>query len=849
VNLVDPATAAVAGIFLFVVPGLVFLALLGKRERDALRLDETLFLSVAVSVMAASWVGLVLAELGRFSLVGAATILGAASLAALVLGRRRLVAPFPHAGSATDVVPAMIVLLLAFGLQARPSEYLLGGRDPGTYIGAMGLIARTGGIVYTDPAVLSIPKQDVELFYRNPASPDFNWGRFMGFPLERPETGRVFPEFFHLFPAFGAFLFQAMGVRGALATPPVFGILGTLGFFLAMRRLFGDATALLGALLLASNVVQVWFARYPVSEPVSQFLVFVALLALSHWEERASPLFGALFGIALGLSLLVRIDSVLLLTPLALYLLIRRAHGDLPWRRAAAALVPLAALLAHAGLHAALFARKYIDNIASRPYWRQPAAVWIAGGVLGLALILAASRYGPRLVLWLEGRTEVLRTGAMTLVVLVAAYAYFVRPLLSAWAGADGNDPARAWLDAGVLGRLGFSRLAAHDAQSLPRLGWFVTPLGLALGILGLLLAIRRFRGRYLFFMLAALSFSSFYLYKIRIYNDYYFALRRFVPVILPCLLGLAAFFLVRLAGRGRFRRLCAAAMALALLAAFARDTARIANFTDWKNAVHFVDDVARRFGPDDIVIFEQVQSIHLLSLPLWAVHGVSVLELARFNPDPEKLQHLVTSWRSRYRNLYFVHTYRTDLCGLFLEHVEDYSFGSYEWERAYGRPPERPEFRALHFTVSRVVPPEDLQVPALREVDLGGSDDFQVSGFFDKEGGGDLTFRWTGACASVYLPGARGGDRLVVTAAAGARPEAKPALVRASLSGAALGTFAPTIGFGDYALQLPATLPAGPPVLRFDVNAWRPANSVPGDTDTRDLGVMLDRLRLEAGH
>ena len=61
----------------------------------------------------------------------------------------------------------------------------------------------------------------------------------MGFPLERPETGRVVPEFFHLFPAFGAYLFQAMGVRGALATPPVFGVLGTLAVLLALRRLFG----------------------------------------------------------------------------------------------------------------------------------------------------------------------------------------------------------------------------------------------------------------------------------------------------------------------------------------------------------------------------------------------------------------------------------------------------------------------------------------------------------------------------------------------------------------------------------------------------------------------------------
>ena len=57
---------------------------------------------------------------------------------------------------------------------------------------------------------------------------------------------------------------------------------------------------------------------------------------------------------------------------------------------------------------------------------------------------------------------------------------------------------------------------------------------------------------------------------------------------------------------------------------------------------MRFVDDLARRFGPQDVVIFEQPRSVHLLSLPLWAVHGVNALELARFNPDPARLQHLV---------------------------------------------------------------------------------------------------------------------------------------------------------------------------------------------------------------
>jgi len=848
---VTPAAAPLAtlcGLFVLLAPGLAFLALLGRRQRDLLRLDEALFLAVGASVAASAWVALVLAEAGRFSLVTATLVLAGGSGAALALGRRRLGGPLPPLRRASDIVPAALLLALAFGLQARPTEYLVGGRDPGTYIAAMGLTARTGGIAYADPGVRSIPPEDVELFYRNPGSPDYTWGRFLGFPLENPRSGRVFPEFFHLFPAFGAYLFATMGVKGALATPPVFGILGTLGAFLAFRRLFGDAVGLLAGLFLSLNVVQVWFARYPVSEPFSQFLFFLALLALAVDEDHDAPAFAALFGAALGLQLLVRIDSVLILAPLALYLLVGRAHRSLGPRRAALVLLPFAALAVHAGLHAVFFARKYLVSVVNRPYWQQPAWVWaVAAGVLLLAL-WAAGHYGERVVGLLEERGEALRVGLMAAVVLLAAYAYFLRPLLSAWAGADGNAAALRWSDPSLLEDLGFRRLAAHDAQSLVRLGWFVSPLGLLLALFGLLLALRDFRPRLLFGLGALGAYALFYFYKIRIYNDYYFALRRFVPVIVPWLFALAALFLVRLAARGGARRAAAALVALALAGLQLEGLRPIVRHVDWKGAVRFVNDVARRFRPDDVVIFEQVQSIHLLSLPLWAVHGVNILELARFNPDPERLRHLIASWRHRYRSIYFVHTYRTDLCGVFLQRVEDHAFGTFEWERAYGRPPERPEFRSLRFTVSRVVPPEELQVPPLREVDIGGSDDFQVSGFYDKEGFGDETYRWTGGCASLYLPGARAGDVLVVRASAAQRPaDARPADVKASLSGVAIGAFTPGPDFGEARLRLPDPLPPGPPVLRLDVPAWRPINLLPGSTDSRDLGIVVDGVRLEA--
>jgi hypothetical protein len=272
-----------------------------------------------------------------------------------------------------------------------------------------------------------------------------------------------------------------------------------------------------------------------------------------------------------------------------------------------------------------------------------------------------------------------------------------------------------------------------------------------------------------------------------------------------------------------------------------------VAHHVDWKGSVRFVNDVSRRFGPEDAVIFEQVKDLHLLAIPLWAIHGVNIVELARFDPDPERLQHLIEAWKARYKNIYFVHTYRTNLCGLFLQRVEDEYFPTMEWERTYDRKPTKAEARGLRFTISRVVPPEELQVPALPEVDIGGSDDFQVSGFFDKEGGGDLTYRWTGSCASLYLPGARPGATLAVTASAGQRPDtARPPVVTATLSGAPLGSFLAGPQWTTVPLRLPDPLPSGPPVLRFDVPSWRPVNFLAGSSDVRDLGIMVDRIRVK---
>ena len=62
------------------------------------------------------------------------------------------------------------------------------------------------------------------------------------------------------------------------------------------------------------------------------------------------------------------------------------------------------------------------------------------------------------------------------------------------------------------------------------------------------------------------------------------------------------------------------------------------------------------------------------------------------------------------------------------------------------------------------------------------------------------------------------------------------------------LGEFVAGPEWSEHVFALPSPLPAGPPVLRLDVPTWRPINVDPASTDTRDLGIMVDRIRVVPG-
>ena len=418
------------------------------------------------------------------------------------------------------------------------------------------------------------------------------------------------------------------------------------------------------------------------SEPISQFLIFLGLLAFAHLGgARVAGLRGRSPARRSGLSLLVRIDSVLVAgARSASTCWCAAPTATLPWRaRAAARPARCCCSPPTPRFHAAFWSRKYLAE------HREPALLGAAAAGSGSRRAagaswpcsLAAHRCGPRArALAGDPRPRCAarpdRGCSCCSPSTPTSCGRSSRPGPAATATtAPRRSTHRGWLLA-----LGFHRLAAHDAQSLVRLGWFVTPLGAGpRPSPGCVLAIRRWRARYLFPLLVAAHLLALLLLQDPRLQRLLLraaALRARDPArrcsASPRSLLVASGGARPRAARWRPRRLAlCAGRALP-----ARHAARSRRYRDWKNAVRFVDDVARRFGPagrGDLRAAAQ----HPPALA--AALGRARRERAgagALQPRPRAAPAPGRAWRGRYRNIYFVHTYRTDLCGLFLQHVED---------------------------------------------------------------------------------------------------------------------------------------------------------------------------------
>lgn len=825
----------IALVLLTYLPGaLLFRLPLGNRVcRSALRAEERLFWSVLLSLLLSSFVALVLGLAGGYQFwrvveVNAAI---AATLLLVFRGRLRFGSSAPRPGWASLQPVLLIVVGLCVNFAVPPAEYVIGGRDPGVYFNQGIRLAQRGGFVVADEVVQSVPPAFRHVVLRQ--GQGFPT-RFMAFSVLDPVAGTVVGQFPHGLPIWIAIGYGVNGLSGARAVPGLCAVFGLLAVYFVGSRLAGRWTGFVAAALLAVNVAQVWYARYPSAEILLQPLAFAGLLACVRAVHDRDGFFTVVSALLLTYGAFTHLTGTMVSAAVAAALL----FFDVGIRRGAVStLVMLGCGMVGAGVYLWRYLPPYFEMPAGflqglSPFHLATVAVALVAAWAGLHI----SRGLPDL-----SRTRLVVVALTTVTWMLAAYAGLVRTAGGA--------------------------LAPQDADALRTFtSYYLSVPALLAGLLAVPLMARSVpvSGPFLF---VVLGFATVFFYKIRIVPEHFWAARRFLAVILPGALLLAAS-----AGFGtmgaqpqwltgprarRVRLVMAVLVALVVAGQYIQATRPILQHVEYAGVVPRLERLAAAIGDEDLLLVEprEISDVHVLALPLGYIYARNVLVFSTEDVPRADTRAFITWARARYKRLFVLVSAGQGIELLSrstkISTASSDRFLLPEYEPALNSYPRRVKLKEFDLVLLELLD-QPVADEAFR-VDIGGDDDPYVTAFHAKERDAKgLTFRWTRDSSELGVVGLRAEHRTVTLwMGAGGRPAtAPPARVQVSMAGESIGEVEVTGGVRPYDLPIPAELAVGASKideatrLRLAVPTWNPSQGA-RTGDTRDLGVILDRVEI----
>jgi len=424
------------------------------------------------------------------------------------------------------------------------SSQIIVSRDPGAYLQFGYWIAQHGS--------LPVPGS---LAAFGGAHPGLTFSSF-GFASH---GGALVPQFMAGLPITLSAGLWAHGVPGAALVSPILGALAILAVGGLTGRLAGPQWAPAGALLLALTVPEIYTSRSAFSQPLVQALLFAGLcLVIDSLCSRHSRVLAALGGLALGLTALADVGSLVVLLPAIVF-----AGALLAARRPQA--VPFAAgLLAGAGFGVAsgfVLAGSMMGHTTPAFSTIGILAAVFAGVTIAGAAVSLTGRVRQRVRRALAARPLRWLPDAGAVAVAGLAIAFAIRPYVQTVRGRA--SPYIAALQRIEHLPVDPGRLYAEN--SLQWVIWYLGLPALLLGVVGLAVITRRclralFTGqdrdgsaRLWALPAGIIGWGFIYvLWQPGTSPDQPWASRRLVPVLLPGLVVLAIWISAWLTSRAR---------------------------------------------------------------------------------------------------------------------------------------------------------------------------------------------------------------------------------------------------------------------------------------------------------
>ena len=652
---------------ILIIPGAVIVLYVRDRSQADLILSEIIFLSLGISVAVSSFAGLVLAELGQFSLTKLSIVL--LSLSALVaiawLIRRKGVERSWSKSPWWWVVGLLLLIIISSFLFIGRSEPMLNEADPRPYLVEGVNIAQNGKIPLVNRMLPQLSEDEVVLLYGEKAlRGDQEYGTHLwdheyatGFLIEDPAKGEVRTRYFPLYSVMIAISYRLLGLRATLTVMnPFLAILALLLIVLLVRRLLGGKIALLAGLILVVNPLMVWFARYPIPEFYAQLMVTLGIFCFAlyyPWGERPSGkgYWGLLSAVAFSLAPTAKFDLYLILFPLAgiifliyaLKVVRREKFAYLLWF-----VLPLVLFVFHGWVGQKIFSGRYLQVTSSVvPRFIRSNILLIS--ILGL-IALAALPYLFRLITehgkidkGLDIAKKYWRPALAILLLAMCIFAFLVLPYIS-W-GRNASE--------------------AQQKATFQRMSWYFGYIGVIIFIIGLVIFVmKNLDQRTLAFFLMGTSIAVMLFYNPLCAPIHMWFLRRFIPVVIPFMGILMAYGLIKAPQsirERRARKMVAGAAVVALVAVLVFTslyTAKIKGVVQYGGSLESTQELAVRLkGKEKVAIFYDAVSRGYYADTLRYIFGVNSLPLASRTGDPKVFAKLIDKLWSQGKEVYMVST------------------------------------------------------------------------------------------------------------------------------------------------------------------------------------------------
>jgi len=814
------------------IPGYLAFVVLRNDKEPPLDFSETLYLSVFTSVVLTSWIGLVLAELGFFTLPALLLILLAFCVALAWRAWARgcswtLPSPRPSVQAALLVG----ILLVAGWLYARPAEAFLVLDDSGVYVLSGVHLAETGELFIHDPVLADLPPDVAsEVLFSGPLWAD--WTRFWG-PFFIWNWGRdlVLFGFLHL-PRLWAGLFALLaGLKAAVWATPALGLLGTAGVYFLGRRILGVRVGLVATGLLALNFVQIWYSRYPLSDMPMQTLLIGSLYLLALYMESPSLFLGLFGGLSLAALSLARLDAVLIAAVVGALFLYWRLSGNWqtcpePSRRKGFVvfLGSLSLALAYATLHNVLFAWRYLFSMLHilTPFWARVVA--FGGLVLIAATVWALTQ--PKAVSSVLSRLAIHRR--MLVLLGLVALAFYLAFIAHAW----------QWM---------LRWLAQY---------WTWPGLFIALGGLTLILA-RKPRYHIWPFLALTLTYGVVFILSPYVNPVQPWAMRRLVPLVMPALALFTAHAILSLPKLHMHLERAVQAVAIGgLLFAFLQVDWPFLRHVEYQGALDQLAQLASRFEPEALILFDNGDPGQHLTQPLAYLFHRQVFVLQRERPNATFLHRLIEATNAQGKPMYLVlssDTLEWHPQDIRFEPLGDFIFQVPLAERSTQHMPQRVTTLSYRLDLYRIVPTVGaVSPPPVTTVEMGpGEYPYLRGGFYGWETmTDDTTFRWTNGTGRVVLSRPSMKDlRLNLRVASGRPPQVQPSQLSVWVNGVPIGerTLAYGYTFETWDLTVPQDYVSATSMVEVELRSdtWVP-QAIGYNDDPRTLGIMVDWIRVE---